>query len=295
MTKLLLGILITSSLAMAVDEAQLKQEIRDMEANIKALKKNLKGLKKELSKIRLYKKDSEFLTHTEFGYITTSGNTKTETFSVDSHITKNWGKHIFSLSMRMQYGTENNLENKNNFFSELEYDYDLTNRLSLGYLVGYKDDKFSGYNYQLYTGPGVKYKAIKTYRQNLSLEGSMLYSVDSIEDTYKDLLGNVVSYPESKNAISQDDGYTNSYGSYRLKAKYSWSILDDLKLSQELSYRSEFSNSDNYFIYSKTALSSKISDIFSAGISQQIDYINLPADGKTGTDKTFTFNLIADY
>ena len=286
MKKIMLAFFISSSLIMAMDESQLKQEISDVEAQIKSLKSNLKNLKSDLAKKVAKRKDSELMTRTEFGYITTSGNTNTETFNIDAKIKKNWGKHIVELSLLMQYGTENNIENKNKFLSELEYDYDITDRLSFGYLVGYKDDRFSGYEYQLYTGPGVKYKAIKTDKQNLSLEGNMLYSIDSIEDTFKDVAGDVVS---------QNDGVTNSYGSYRLKTKYSLQIFDNLKLNQELSYRSEFSDTSNYFIYSKTALSSKISDIFSAGISQQIDYANQVADGKTGTDRTFTLNLIADY
>ena len=295
MKKIILVFLITATLIMAADELKIRQEISDVEAQIKALKNNLKNLKSQLPIKSLVKKDSEFMTHTELGYITTSGNTNTETFNIDAKVKKNWGRHDLELSFLMQYGAENNLENKNKFLSELEYDYALTDRLSISYLVGYKDDKFSGYEYQFYTGPGAKYKAIKTDAHKLSLEGSVLYSMDNIEDTYKDITGNDVSYPNIDGAISQNDGETNSYGAYRVKAEYSWQILDNLKFNQEISYRSEFSDAENYFIYSKTALSTKISDIFSAGISQQIDYMNLPADGKTATDRTFTFNLIADY
>lgn len=279
MKKIILSTLIASSLLIATDEAEIKQEISAVEAQIKALNENLNKLKSQLPKkvVKKEKTDSEFVTHTEFGYIATSGNTDTDTFNLDAKVKKNWGPHVFTLSVLKQYGTENEIETKNKLLTELEYDYDFTDRLSFGYLVGYKDDKFSGYDYQFYTGPGVKYKAVKTDKHLLSLEGNILYAIDAIEGT------------------ALKNGDTKAYGSYRTKVVYDWQILDNLKFNQELSYRSEFSDTSNYFIYSKTLLSSKISDIFSAGISQQIDYMNKPAVGKTGTDKTFTFNLIADY
>ncbi|QOY54720.1 DUF481 domain-containing protein [Candidatus Sulfurimonas marisnigri] len=290
MKKIILSTLAISSLAMAMDEAQIKLDITDTKAKIKELNANLKQLKAQLPK-----KDSEFMTHTELGYITTSGNTNTETFNLDAKVKKNWGSHVVTLSALMQYGTESEIENKNRVVVELEYDYDITDRLSFGYLVGYKDDKFSGFDYQLYTGPGAKYKAIKTATQKLSLEGNILYALDSIQDTYKDGLGNVVSYPFPAGSINQNDGVNNSYASYRAKAIYNWQALENLKFNQELSYRSEFSDSQNYFAYSKTSFSSKVSDIFSAGVSLQADYVNKPAVGKTSTDRTITFNLIADY
>lgn len=240
-------------------------------------------------------KESEFITHTELGYISTSGNTNTDTFNLDSNVKKNWGLHAFTLSALMQYSTQNDTENKNKLLVELEYDYNFTDKISFGYLLGYKDDKFSGFDYQLYTGPGAKYKAIKTKTQKLSLEGNILYSNDKIEDTYKDALGNVVSYPFPTGSINQNDGDSDSYISYRAKAIYNLQVLENLKYAQTLSYRSKLSDSSNYFVYSKSAFSSKISDTFSAGFSYQVDYVNEPAAGKTSTDKTISFNLIADY
>lgn len=297
MNRLVLISLITASFLNASNEAEVKQEIADTKAKIKELNRSLEKLKGDLQvlKTKLPKKPSEFITHTELGYISTSGNTDTETFNIDANVKKNWGPHIAELSFLMQYGTKNDIEDKNKLLTELEYDYEFTKRFSFNYLVGYKDDKFSGFDYQFYTGPGAKYKLIKTSSQNLSLDGNILYSSDKIEDTYTDGSGNIVSYPLPAGSISQNNGYTDSYASYRLKAVYAWQILKNLKFNQKLSYRSEFSDSKNYFAYSKTALSSKISDIFSAGISYQFDYTNLPATGKTSSDKTLTFNLIADY
>ncbi len=217
--------------------------------------------------------ESKLVTHTELGFIDTQGNTRTQTFNLDSSAKKNWGKHMFSFSLDAQYATSDDVENKNKYTIELNYDYSITAKLAFGYLIGFKQDKFSSYDYQLYTGPAVKYTAIKSEAQNLSLEANILYAEDDIKYSNE----------------------TNTYTAYRAAAFYDKQLLKDLKFYQELSYRADFSDSENYFVTSKTSLTSKISDILSAGLSYKVDYVNTPAPGKEYTDRTFTANLIIDY
>ena len=243
------------------------------------------------------KKDDKLITHTEFGYIETQGNTRTQTFNLESKVKKGWGKHIAHLLLDGQYASDKGDEIKNKYLIELEYDYEFTDRLAFDYLVGYKQDRFSGYDYQFYTGPGVKYKAIKTKKHNLSLEASALYSADDIEDTDYDNTGSIIKYPNPDNKVTvrTKKGYKDEYAAARAKLVYNWQILDNLKFDQELSYRCDLGDIDTYFAFSKTALNTKISDIFSAGISYKIDYSNNPATGKEYADRTFTANLIIDY
>jgi len=241
-------------------------------------------------------KESALMTHTEFGYIQTDGNTETKTFNLDSKATKNWQKHVFGLLFDGQYAEDTGIETKNKYLVELNYDYEFTDRFAFTYLAGYKSDKFSSFDYQAYTGPGAKYKAIVSKVHNLTVEGNILYSMDEISDVEYDAGGNIINYPNASNTpvFSVVPGDSDNYGAYRAKAVYNWQILDNLKFDQELSYRGSFEESSNYFVFSKSALSSKISDIFSAGISYKIDYVNEPGD-KDDTDTTLTLNLIMDY
>jgi len=216
-------------------------------------------------------KTKEIVTHTEMGYIQTNGNTKTKTFNLDSKAERAWDKHVGVFTFDGQYSSDSGITTKKKYFLELEYNYDFTDKLAFSYLAGYKYDKFSGFDYQAYTGPGIKYTAIKQSTQNLSLEASALYSKD------KYIAGN-----------------TNDYAAYRLKGDYDLQITENLKFTQEISFRGSFEESDNYFAFSKTALISKISDIFSAGISYKLDYANIPA-AQYKTDETLTVNLIMDY
>ena len=242
------------------------------------------------------KKDDTLVTHTELGYIETQGNTQTKTFNLEAKAKKGWEKHILHLLFDGQYASDKNIENKNKFYTELEYDYEFTDRFAFDYLVGYKQDKFSAFDSQFYTGPGAKYKAIISKKHNLSLEGNILYSVDEISDIEYDAAGNVINYPNpNKTTVaSVVKGKSDDYAAFRAKAVYGWQMLENLKFDQELSYRSSFEDTDKYFVYSKSALSSKISDIFSAGISYKVDYVN-EAGEKDNTDTTLTLNLIMDY
>jgi len=61
-------------------------------------------------------------------------------------------------------------------------------------------------------------------------------------------------------------------------------------------YRSEFDDTTNYFMKSKTTVESKISDVFSMGVSYTVDYTNNKADDvRSYTDNVFLASLIADF
>jgi len=237
------------------------------------------------------------VTHTEFGYIQTEGNTKTKTFNLDATAKKAWDKHEGKLHFDGQYANDDGDETKNKYLVELNYNYAFTKRLAFDYLVGYKDDKFSGFDYQFYTGPGIKYKAILTKKHRLTLEGNILYSQDQYDDTDYDSSGNVIPYPNSDHitVATTTAGDKDDYAAYRIKGVYKYKVTDTLTFVQELTLRGKLNEMQNYFAFSKSALNAKISDIFSAGISYKADYTNRPPVDKKSTDTTLTFNLIADY
>lgn len=245
--------------------------------------------------------DTVFTTHTELGYVSTQGNTNTKSGSLDFVGKQKWDKNAVQLDIDYLYGEENGIENNNKLLVEFNYDYFFTEVFAFNYLIGYKDDKFSGFDYQFYTGPGLKYIAIKNDAHDLVFQGNILYSKDV--KTPKYYLDATKAeeikypYPTGLTGAYRDpfSGESDSYWSYLLKADYKWKITKSFKFIQNLRYRSEFSNSDNYFVQSKTGVESKISDIFSMGISYKVDYVNLPPEGNKHTDKTFSVTLIIDY
>ena len=241
--------------------------------------------------------DTGFMTRTELGYVSTSGNTNTKSGSVDFGGKQAWDTHAIALEIDYLYGEQEGVENNNKLISVLNYDYKFTDALALNYLTGYKDDKFSGFDYQFYTGPGLKYTAIKSDIHTLGLQGNIVYSIDSIADKDYDAAGVEIKYPNPTNIIpvTTVNGQTNEYSSYLMQGTYSWNITKTFKFTQDLSYRSSFEDTNNYFVYSKTGVASKISNILSMGINYKVDYTNEAPAGNVRTDKTFTASLIIDY
>ncbi|MDF1883139.1 DUF481 domain-containing protein [Sulfurimonas sp. SAG-AH-194-C21] len=273
MKKITLSLLLASSLMIAaevaVDQTKLASDISDAKANLKALEAQLPPKEQ----------NQDIITHVQLGYIQTDGNANTETFAVDGSFKKAWGKNSGSIIFNSQYGEAENVENKNKYFMELQYAYAFSKKVSFTYILGYKNDKFSSYTYQAYTGPGAKYHAYNSDVQKLDLEGSILYSQDELQ---------------AQNVIAPNDAIS-TYTSYQAKLAYEIQVLGNLKFNQDLSYRASFEDSNNFFIFSSSALSSKISDIFSAGISYKVDYTNEVAAGILQRDNTLSAFLSLDY
>ncbi len=240
----------------------------------------------------------KLVTHTELSYVQTEGNTDTAAFALDFAGKKAWGVTSLGLDVDAIYGTQDNIENKNRVIGELNLDYKLTDRFALNYVAGYKTDKFSGFDYQFYTGPGFKYIAVDTKAHHLDFKGNLLYSIDQGSDKYYDINSSdeiKYPYPDGKSNTTKTDGtYSDGYG-YMVALNYYWQITQNFKFLQEASYRSGFDNPKNYFVVSKTGIESKLSDMLSMGVSYKINYTNLPPAGNELTDKTLLISLIIDY
>jgi len=270
---------VTSQAAVAKDQVKLQADIAEAKAQKSKAEDTLKALQAQLPP------NEQIMTNVKLGYIQTDGNTQTQTFSLDASVKKAFGKNNLSLILNGQYGSDTTTdattnvstkkETNNKYFAEGAYGYSFLETLSFTYIIGYKNDKFSSYDYQSYTGPGLKYLALKNATNELHFEASALYSKDKQQTSTPD--------------------FDETYGSYRAKLNYTLNILDNLKFEQEASYRASFSDAENYFVFSKSALSSKISDIFSAGISYKIDYSNLVFAGLEKTDTTLEAFLSIDY
>ena len=251
--------------------------------------------------LRLMAEEStEFITHTELGYVSTSGNTNTKSGSLDFAGKQTIEKHSLKLDFDYLYGEESGVENNNKLITEINYDYRFAKHFTFNYLAGYKNDKFSGFEYQVYTGPGTKYIAVDNETHKLNFQANILYAKDvHMTKYYNDaqkLDDNETKYPYyPEKGTFETPGSTNEYGSYLIKGDYTWAITEGFKFIQELSYRGDFEDSDIYFVMSKTAVESKINGTFSMGVNYKVDYTNTPPEGNVRTDKTFTASLIIDY
>lgn len=225
-------------------------------------------------------------THAEVGYTHTAGNTVSEDIAGNLKLNYTLDKNEFRFVGNVLYSknrdNDTNITSttKNRWDAEFNYDYNFNKRWAFNYIVGGKGDKFSTYVYQAYTGPGAVWKAIKNDTNSLKLQANVLWSWDEYREPY--------------NAGS--DETMNDYASWQTSLDYTYLITKTSKFIQYLMYRSDFSDSTNYFAKSKTAVESKINSYMSLGVSYTVDYTNDKADSvRSYTDSVFLAALIVDF
>jgi len=234
----------------------------------------------------------EMKTHAELSYANTIGNTESQDVAGNlkmnipfySNEVRFVGNILYSENTAYdENGTfVDDLRTKNRWDAELNYDYNFNESIAFNYIAGAKGDEFSTFVYQIYTGPGAIYTPLKTETQELKLQGNVLYMWDEIRE---DITVTPI-VPE----------YMHRYSGYQVSLDYVYNFTETSKFAQYLMYRSQFADATNYFVKSKTALESKMSDTFSLGVSYTVDYTNNKADDvRAYTDGVFLASLIADF
>lgn len=235
----------------------------------------------------LFGADEEGLkTHVELGYSNTAGNTITEDMAGALAMQYTFGRNNLRFSGHTLYSKNKDFDTnitsttKNRWDAEANYDFNFNETWAFNYLLGGKGDKFTTYTYQFYTGPGAVLTAVNSERNALKFQANILYSVDQYRAPY-DISSNDTSY---------------DYASYQVSLDYIFTITKTSKFVQYLMYRSEFSDSSNYFVKSKTAIEAKASDVVSLGLAYIVDYTNNKAeDVRSYTDRVFVASMIIDF
>ena len=227
-----------------------------------------------------------FKTHIELGYTNTAGNTQSQDLAGTLEMKYKFGSNDLRFAGHTLYSSNKDIDSnitsttKNRWDAEANYDYNFNDMWAFNYLLGGKGDKFSTYTYQGYTGPGAILTAVKTENHNLMFQVNVLWSFDEYQ----------VPYETTSNDTTRD------YASYQGSMEYVYQMTKTSKFVQYLMYRSEFSDSSNYFMKSKTGVEAKVSDIVSLGIAYVVDYTNNKADDvRSYTDRVFIAGLIVDF
>ena len=224
---------------------------------------------------RAEERQGEIKTRTELSYVETSGNTDTKTFSVNLEVKKEGVTNRYFLTSKALYAKEDGRETSNKLSVDGRWERVLSNGLFGLLTSGFSMDKFSGYEYRIYGGPGLGYDVIKTDRHILQSLVSLIYSYDD---------------------FSVGDVSSDSYITGKATVNYEWRVLENLKFKEKLDYSVSFKDTDNFFIDSATSIEAKINRTLSLGLSYVVNYQNLlPSPEIQHTDTTFLTTLIIDF
>jgi len=213
--------------------------------------------------------EHSLLTQSKVLYINPKKSTDIPLVAFEGAIKKQWDEHALNINVNLCKSTDTDKMSKDKWSSELSYNYQLGSRMCLNYLVGYKEDRFSGLDYQLYSRPEIEVKAIDHGTHKLNLKANLLYGENKLETLQSD-----------------------SYSSSKVGAIYHWQAKDNLKFTQESFYRVNLENTQYSYINSKIAMETKLTPALSMGLNYKVDYMNIPILSSK-TDRTIFVSLIA--
>lgn len=155
---------------------------------------------------------------------------------------------------------------------EVNYDYQLCPAVSLNYLLGYREERFGGYDYRTYAKPGMEVRLVDDPEHKLDLQANILYARDKPD-----------SLPET------------DYLSSRFGGIYRWNMEDNLRFIQEALYHVNLQETQYSTFRSKSAVETKINATLSMGVSYRIDYIATPSPLPERFDRTVLASVSIDY
>ena len=214
-------------------------------------------------------------TRIEISYAQTSGNTDTQTFAGTLGMNNQDLVNRYFLNGNVLLAESDGEETSNKISLKGRWERIFSERFFGLLSSGYSRDKFSGFEYRVFGGPGIGYDLIKTDMHKLQWLLSFLY--------YRD-------------EFSVGDEGSDSYQTGKVSAKYEWQIQGNVKLKETLDYFVSLKDTDRSFIDSVTSVEVKINRTISLGVSYTINYQNKPpSPDLNNSDVTFLTKLIFDF
>jgi putative salt-induced outer membrane protein len=198
------------------------------------------------------------------GYLSTTGNTETESLNVNFLMGWNyapWHHRFSGLAVR---SSTSNVTTAEAYGLSWKTDYDITDTAYWYGLVAWDKDEFSAYDQQIREAVGYGRHFIDTERHVLSGE-----------------VGIGARQADLRDGTSQDETIL------RLSGGYLWSISETSSFNQTLAVES---GSDNTYLEAKSSLSADIRDNLALVVSYTI---KSNSDVLPGTEKTDTFTSIS--
>lgn len=218
--------------------------------------------------LSLMGQESSFLTQSKILYINPKKSADLPLVAFEGAIKKQWDEHALNINVNLCKSTDTDKMIKDKWTSELSYNYQIGSRMCINYLVGYKEDRFVGLDYQLYSRPEIEVKAIDYGTHKLDLKAHVLYGENKLETLQSD-----------------------SFSTSKVGAIYRWQPKDNLKFTQESFYRVNLENTQYSYINSKIGMETKLTPSLSMGLNYKVDYMTIPLS-PSRTDRTFFVSLI---
>ncbi len=218
--------------------------------------------------------DSRWRNTLKFGYVRTTGNTDTQTFSLREESSLDLSPDRYFLKGEGLFAEDDSRTTASHWFLGLRYERVFRERWFGLLTARYLKDTFAGYDTRLSGGPGLGCEVIKTERHYLKAMASALYVYE--------------------NYAAAEEG-SDTYPSGSVAGEYRWEILANLRFKQTGEYQVNLEETDAYFVSSETSLEAKVNDLVALEVAYILAYQGSPPDGTDSTDAKFLTTLNVSY
>jgi len=182
----------------------------------------------------------------ELGFVSTSGNTQTQTLNAKTKVLAEYGSWKQALTLQALNASDRKTTTAERYSAQLKTDYRFAKKQYTFGLLSYDNDRFSGYDYRTSFTLGYGQRLIDAKKLWLEIEG-----------------GPGVRYSK----LSQDGTQSETIG--RLAGKLVWQVTDSSQFEQDLS--AEF-GTETTIDRSVTSLSSQVIGDLAMKLSYTVQY-----------------------
>ena len=190
-------------------------------------------------------------------FLSTSGNTDTTSIGGSLELNYNPKPWLFTLKGTALHAATDGITTAEAFTASLKATRDLTEHIDVFGGAGWLRNRFSGINNIYNFDAGAGYKFLNTDVQFLRVEAGVGYTTE--QDI---VLGIVAPYRD--------------YANVRAGLGYKWTITKTATFSNDYSFLQDLSDSKNWFMTDKAAITVSISKIFALQASWTLLYRNEP-------------------
>lgn len=215
-----------------------------------------------------------FRNQTELAAVSTTGNSDLRTLTFNNRLEYDFSARFMgSWDLAALYGKQDGETNAERYSTDLRLDYDLAGPPYLFVMGGWLRDEFAGFDNRYYIGPGIGRSFLDGPRHYIKAEVGLNWAREDY--------------------VAAD---TEDFLEGRGFGQYEYVFSERNKFLQSVEYLQDFEDTDNFKIFTQTAVTSALTQVLSIRVGYAVRYQNRPiADDIKKTDTLFSVSLVVTY
>ena len=212
----------------------------------------------------------------DLSFLSTSGNTDTTSLGAGLEVNYNPKPWLFTLKGAALHAATDGVTTAESFSASLRASRELTERLDVFAGAAWLRNTFSGIDSLYGFDAGAGYKLLTGPDHFLRAQAGVGYAIE------KDIVLGIVL--PSRNYATANAGLG-----------YKWQFTKTAAFTNDFSYLLDLSDTANWFITDKAAITASISKVFALQASWTLLYRNQPVPGFDNTDTATAVGLVAKF